>query len=122
MLTNGQILRYVAKLSLLEHGLVVQADQVDALPMRTADKASKGKAADPEDVGESTDEPDETVEEYKERLETWVTVCLKRAGEAGTKYGRDEYKKSGIVYDKRKRVIDSFVKSLVKKKCERCGA
>lgn len=117
-----QIFRYAAKLSLLEHGLVVQADQVDALPMRVATKGKGSVDKSLEESGESTDEPEETIDQYKHRLDTWVSVCLQRAEEAGMGYGRDEYKKSGIVYDKRKRVIAEFIKSLTKKKCDRCGA
>lgn len=112
-------MKYIAKLKLLEHGLVVQSDQVDALPMRVLQKNAKGKGDDAE--GESTEEASETIEEYKHRLDTWVSICLTRSSEAGG-YDRDEYKKSGLVYDKRKRVISEFLKSLTKKKCDRCGA
>lgn len=119
-----QILRFIAKLTLLEHGLVVQSDAVDVITMRVLTKAAaaaakKGAAADDE-VGESTEES-ETLEEYQHRLETWIKVSLARAGGV-EQASRDEYKKSGIVYDKRKKVISEFMKSLTKKRCEGCGA
>jgi DNA-directed RNA polymerase I subunit RPA1 len=85
----------------------------------------KGKAAAGADAtlsdaeeGESTEEPSETIDEYNGRLQLWVRSSLAKA----TDQGRDEYKKSGIVYDRRKRVIAEFLKSLTKKKCDRCGA
>lgn len=124
--TEVSILKYVAKLTLLEHGLVVQADAVDAIVVRAASKGpTKGKAAtaagatlSDQEEGETTEDPVETINEYKLRLDMFVRVHLARAEESG----RDEYKKSGSVYDKRKRVIAEFLKSLTKKKCERCGA
>lgn len=94
------------------------------LTMRVASKAAKSTAKPgtaEDDAGESTEES-ETIEQYQERLAKWVSVCLRRAGEAGEVRGRDEYKKSGIVYDKRKSVISQFLKSLTKKRCEKCGA
>lgn len=120
-----QILKFVAKLSLLEHGLVVAADAVDTMDIRAAPKAPKGTAGKSKDAtlsdqeeGESTEEPGETIKEFKKRLERWVKGSKERA----RNQDRDEYKKSGNVYDKRKKTIAAFLKSLTKKKCDKCGA
>ncbi|KAI5481516.1 DNA-directed RNA polymerase I subunit RPA1 [Pseudohyphozyma bogoriensis] len=124
------ILKYTAKLTLLEHGLVTQADAVDSFNLASSSKASaaakkspKKKHAGPatlsdDDMGESTEEPTETFDDFKGRLDAWVKISLGRMD----KKDRDEYKRSGIVYDKRRRVMQEFLKSLVKKKCDRCGA
>lgn len=87
------------------------------VPKGAAGKAANATLSDAEE-GESTEEVAETVAQYKHRLDTWVSVCLSRSKEQG----RDEYKKSGIVYDRRKKVIAEFLKSLNKKKCGMCGA
>lgn len=112
-------------MTLLQHGLVVESETVDLLAIRTnapAPKGTAGKAIDATlsdaEEGESTEEPAETIEEYKGRLETWVRVCLAR----NKGMDRDEYKRSGIVFDRRKKVVHEFLKSLNKKKCQRCGA
>lgn len=121
-----QILQFIAKLSLLEHGLVVQCSQVDSIKILVPEKAPKGTAGkavnatlSDQEEGESTDEPGETVEAYEKRLRGWVGLMIKKFGKGA---GRDEYKKSGIVYDMRKSVIAQFLKSLNKKRCGRCGA
>jgi DNA-directed RNA polymerase I subunit RPA1 len=89
--------------------------------MRVIPKAAKKAVPADEDAGETTEES-ETLEQYQHRLASWIKSCLARAGDLGGAMGRDEYKNSGIVYDARKRVISEFLKSLTKKKCERCGA
>lgn len=94
--------------------------------MRQAPKsAAKSAAAAAEDAtlsdkeeGESTEEPGESIQEYQTRLETVVSKLLAKH----TDQSRDEYKKSGNVYDRRKKVIAEFLKSITKKKCDRCGA
>lgn len=125
--SDTQILKYIAKLTLLEHGLVTEADRIDQLHLRAAVSAgpSKGAAAKAADAtlsdqeeGESTEEPGETIDEFKERIGEVVRKTLARFGQQG----RDEYKRSGNVYDRRKKVIAEFLKSLTKKKCEHCGA
>lgn len=121
-------MRYIAKLTLLEHGLVTQAEHVDTFIHETKSKAAKKKAkhAGPatlsdEDEGEPTEEvpvEDESLEQYAARLDFYVRITLQRS--AGT--SRDDYKKGGIVYDRRRKLISEFLKSLTKKKCGRCGA
>lgn len=95
------------------------------MDIRTAPKAPKGTAGAAVDAtlsdqeeGESTEEPSETIAQYKRRLAHFVAECKRRKPQQD----RDEYKKSGIVFDKRKKMISAFLKSLTKKKCDRCGA
>ncbi|KAL8286881.1 hypothetical protein RQP46_003887 [Phenoliferia psychrophenolica] len=120
------ILKYIAKLTLLEHGLVVPADNVDTIVFSVKPKKKVKKHTGPatlsdDDEGEPTDEAaveDETLGQYEARLNTYVSVSLRFASGSS----RDDYKKSGIVYDKRRKLISEFLKSLNKKKCGRCGA
>ncbi|GAA5886048.1 hypothetical protein JCM5296_007073 [Sporobolomyces johnsonii] len=128
LLGEVQLLKQIARLTLLEHGLVVPALQLDSLfvppaptPKSKAAAAAKAKAAVSENItdaeaGESTDE---TADEFRKRLDEFVRACLRKRG-AGS---RDEYKESGTVFDVRKRVIAEFLKGLSgKKRCEHCGA
>ncbi|GAA5924234.1 hypothetical protein JCM10213_004528 [Rhodosporidiobolus nylandii] len=129
-----QLLKQIARLTLLEHGLVTAALELDArfsvptAPSKAkaaaAAKAKKAAAADnieDADVGESTDE---TAEEYSTRLDEFVQSCLRAAKKGKQAHaGRDEYKESGTVFDVRRRVIAQFIKSLAgKRRCEHCGA
>lgn len=130
----AQLLKQIAKLTLLEHGQVVGALGIDRLPQPAALKGGRGGAAakkaaaaaqniEDADQGESTDE---TIDEFKERLRMYVESLIdqgKKAGGGAPNQGRDEYKESGTVFDVRKRVIAEFLKSLSgKKRCEHCGA
>lgn len=141
------ILRYIAKLTLLEHGLASASDAVDDIASPSTSKKAKASGrksskkqneetlSDQEIGGESTREPGEPAEEddedddigdYKMRLDKWVEysiVSAKRSATGGMgEYGRDEYKNSGICFDRRKKVVAEFLKALPKKTCGRCGA
>ncbi|GAA6038963.1 hypothetical protein JCM8097_000597 [Rhodosporidiobolus ruineniae] len=131
LLNDVQIQKQIARLTLLEHGLVNAALTVDSLfqgpsaPTKKA-AAAKAKAAasdniEDRDAGESTEE---SSGEFAVRLQMWVLqlVNAARKGKQAHK-GRDEYKESGTVFDVRRKVINQFIKSLaVKRRCERCGA
>jgi DNA-directed RNA polymerase I subunit RPA1 len=124
-------MKQIARLTLLEHGLVTAALNLDAhfvAPASTKKSAAaaKAKASQTEniedaDAGESTDE---TVEELSKRLEEFVQTCLRAAKKGKQAHaGRDEYKESGTVFDVRRKVISQFIKSLSgKRRCEHCGA
>ncbi|GAA6007137.1 hypothetical protein JCM11491_003019 [Sporobolomyces phaffii] len=130
LVNDIQLLKQIARLTLLEHGHVVAALAIDQVfvPPASSSKGRGGagkKAArniEDADEGESTDE---TVDEFKRRLEAFVDSAIKSGKKLnGDKdRGRDEYKESGTVFDVRKRVIAEFLKSLSgKKRCEHCGA
>ncbi|GAA6000410.1 hypothetical protein JCM10207_008000 [Rhodosporidiobolus poonsookiae] len=137
LLNEVQLLKQIARLTLLEHGLVTAALELDArfVPPATQSKAAAAKAAkaaaaarasdnvEDREAGESTDE---TADEFSRRLDAFVGQCLRAArkgkGQLGS-MGRDEYKESGTVFDVRRKVISGFLKSLSgKRKCEHCGA
>ncbi|GAA5929576.1 DNA-directed RNA polymerase I core subunit RPA190 [Sporobolomyces koalae] len=129
LVNDVQLLKQIARLTLLEHGHVVAALAIDQVfvPPATGSKARSKKASASQNIedaeaGESTDE---TVEEFKRRLQTFVDTAVKSGKKLNgdRDRGRDEYKESGTVFDVRKKVIHEFLKSLSgKKRCEHCGA
>ena len=107
---------------------MTEADHIDDMFVfntKSKGKAKKAKHSGPatlsdDDEGEPTDETeveDETLAQFEMRMNMYVEVSLMQASGS-----RDDYKKSGIVYDRRRKVISEFLKSLTKKKCGRCGA
>lgn len=97
--------KYVAKLRLLEHGLLEAAHGVDDIKMKLAS------------VDAAEDSEDETVEEFEKRLELYVAIYLARASSSK----RDHYKNE-LVYQARKEVILDFIRIAISKTCRNCGA
>ncbi|THH14387.1 hypothetical protein EW146_g5928 [Bondarzewia mesenterica] len=106
-LSRSMLVKYIAKLRLLEHGLLEAAKGLDEITMRT----SKGVDDD--------DTPDETSQEWESRLNYYVQIHFMRA--SGSK--RDDYKDS-LVYQARKDLITEFLRIAIVKKCSNpsCGA
>ncbi|GAA6049814.1 hypothetical protein JCM3770_002174 [Rhodotorula araucariae] len=136
LLHDVQLAKQIARLTLLEHGLVTAALELDShfqgpapVSKAKAKADAKARAADADNVedaetGESTDE---SHDEFRRRLDAFVAQSV-RAAQKGKQVGmdhkgRDEYKESGTVFDVRRRVIHQFLKSLSsKRRCEHCGA
>lgn len=99
----------VAKLKLLEYGLLNAASLLDDVSL--IDQKGKGKE----------DAVKETTEEFEKRLEQYVQTRLRKASSAR----RGDYK-DGPVYQARKQVIDEFIKTAhsTSRRCSRpqCGA
>jgi len=110
----------MAKLRLLERGLVDAAMGVDDLHLKVKIAKGKGKAADEEgDVEmEEDDTPDETAEQFMARINLYVSIHLSR-----TTNSRDEYK-SELAYTIRKDLIQEFLRNTLLKKCQNsdCGS
>lgn len=102
--------KYVAKLRLLEYGLLDAALGLDSIHIH---------AIGNNDGDEDEDSRDETVEQFEERVELFVRIHISRASSSK----RDHYK-DAIVYQTRKDVISEFLKAAISKKCqnEGCGA
>ncbi|KAI0700751.1 hypothetical protein BC835DRAFT_1326250 [Cytidiella melzeri] len=103
--------RFVAKLRLLEHGLLVAAKQVDDMHINSQRKGRLEEDAD--------EDPEETFEAFEQRIKALVALQLSAASSSK----RDDYK-DGQVYQERKAVIQEFLKTAVSKKCQNpdCGA
>ncbi|TFK71780.1 beta and beta-prime subunits of DNA dependent RNA-polymerase [Pluteus cervinus] len=127
------VYKYIAKLTLLENGLLDAAQGVDDLMPRVSKRRQKkAEKEDKMDVdGEgpvsetkvvpppAADEPkDETNAEFIVRLDLYVKVHLARVG----RVRRDNYKEA-LVYKMRKDVIQEFLKAILVKQCQNgdCG-
>ncbi|KAG9317499.1 hypothetical protein JVU11DRAFT_1703 [Chiua virens] len=96
--------KYVAKLRLMEHGLLEAAYGVDDIQLALA--------GDDDD-----DSRDESVEEFEKRIQLYVSIQLSRASSSK----RDHYKNE-LVYQARKELILDFIKTTISKKCHNCQA
>ena len=101
----------MAKLTLLERGLLEAANGLDSLhpvPKRTQ-----------EDEDEKFTSTEDTEEDFHKRIQIYVAANLVRAPQSR----RDHYK-DGLVYQERKAVILEFIKATLLKKCqnEDCNA
>ncbi|KAF8522225.1 hypothetical protein BU17DRAFT_45191 [Hysterangium stoloniferum] len=119
------VCKYVAKLKLLEHGLLDAAKSIDELQQRVPEQkeTGKGKGKDGDDDSSDTEDkpgggPIETDKEFIKRVKLFVSVHLYRASSSK----RDDYKDS-LVYQARKDVISEFLRSSIVSTCqnEDCG-
>lgn len=119
------ILRYTAKLKLLEHGLPIESDAIDDFP--TSQPISTGKRVaeegpDQENEDQEADPSSFDFTFYKNSISQYITECLDRTQNAvKARCSGDDYK-IGMCFDRRRQVISELFKLLPKKKCERCGA
>ncbi|RXW17855.1 hypothetical protein EST38_g7989 [Candolleomyces aberdarensis] len=109
--------KYMAKLRLLERGLVDAASGVDDLHLQTKSSSKgKGKAGeegeDVEMAGGDDDVPDETPDQFMARINLYVAIHLSR-----TKNTRDDYKNE-TSYQMRKEIIQNFLRNSIMKKCQ----
>lgn len=108
-----QLCKYVAKLRLLEHGLLVAAQTLDDIHVATQGGRRAKDAMDEEEDDAESDHA------FEQRINTYVAVHLATAA----KSKRDSYKDS-LVYQARKELIDEFLKTTMLRKCRNpgCGA
>lgn len=110
---HPQLCKYVAKLRLLEHGLLVAAQTLDDIHVATQGGRRTKDAIDEEEDDTESDHA------FEQRINTYVAVHLATASSSK----RDSYKDS-LVYQARKELIDEFLKATMLKKCRNpgCGA
>lgn len=111
--------KFLAKLRLLERGLLEAALGVDDIHLRVGKKKSKTSGAEGEEmIEDEEDVPDETTSEFTARINLYVAIHLARA----PKNTRDSYK-DGLIYQTRKDLINDFLRSCITKKCQNgdCG-
>lgn len=131
-MTRTVLWKFMAKLRLLERGLLDAAQGVDDITLRVGrkqekEKKRKSKKGDDEEEDQDDDEedandpevPDETPQGFMTRINLYVAIHLHRASSSK----RDNYK-DGLVYQTRKDVINDFLKSCILKKCQNgdCGS
>lgn len=121
-LIQSKLWKYLAKLRLLERGLLEAAQAVDDIHLRVSRKKEKGgreeDAEDATDVEEDPGVADETPHEFIARINLYVAIHLARS----PNNNRDSYK-DGLVYQARKDLINEFLKACISKKCQNsdCG-
>lgn len=112
----------MAKLRLLERGLLEAAQGVDDIRLRVKQKKTKPpkgeEGEDASDDDKDPDIPDEAPHEFIARLNLYVAIHLSRSPTST----RDSYK-DGLIYQTRKDLINEFLKACISKKCqnEDCG-
>ncbi|KAK9767442.1 hypothetical protein K7432_002798, partial [Basidiobolus ranarum] len=104
--------RYIAKLNLLQAGLVLEALEVDNMVPNFKNKKS---SADDEDES-IEDIKIETEEEYIERIESFVKHSLENASDSASK----DYKVTLINEERRKVQADFVKRACGKRRCDNC--
>jgi hypothetical protein len=118
-----KVAKFVARLTLLDHGLLTASLELNRLhphinPKGKDKQREASVEAEAEELlGELEDKPDETEEQFIQRIADFVNNAMK--GKKGS-LGRDGYK-DGLVYDERKKTIAEFTK-MGHKKCQKCKA
>ena len=118
MLITNQLQQFIARICLLDAGLLEAAHQVASL----VPTAGRSKAdSDDEEGGEGGGSiPAETAAEVMVRINKYVEASLKIAKRQGK--GKDEYK-DGLVFEERQKVLAEFARQSSQwKKCSRCLA
>ncbi|KAJ3518055.1 hypothetical protein NLJ89_g82 [Agrocybe chaxingu] len=115
--------KYLAKLRLLERGLLEAAQGIDDIRLRVRRRRAKdGDQEDDDGAFPEEDmhgQPDETPHEFIARINLYVAVHLARS----PRNTRDSYK-DALIYQARKDVINDFLKTCITKKCQNsdCGS
>jgi hypothetical protein len=103
-----KVIKYVAKLHLLEHGMLDAATALNDLHIRPKSKGPNS----------GVEAESETLEAFEQRVQAFVQLVLLRASGS-----RDNYKHS-LVFQARKDLIQEILKASLLKKCQNpgCGA
>ena len=108
----------MAKLRLIERGLVEAAQGVDNLHIRIGRSKQKAKDGEEEVLQDEPSLPDETVAEFIARINLYVAIHLARAPQTT----RDSHKEE-LTHQMRKDLIHEFLRACILKKCQNpdCG-
>jgi hypothetical protein len=106
ILFSPKLVKYVAKLRLLDHGMLDAASALDNMHMKPKNKARNSESEA------------ETLEAFEQRVQAFVQLNLLRASGS-----RDNYKHT-LVYQARKDLIQQILKASLLKRCQNigCGA
>ncbi|CAO3689510.1 unnamed protein product [Umbelopsis ramanniana] len=112
-----QLHKIIAKLKLLQRGLIRESQRIDDFNIR----AKKSKNADDDDIAdvlEEEQEGSETAEQFLERIDDYVEACINN--KEANEYASRTYKIT-IINEERKQVMaDFFRRCIAKKRCENC--
>ncbi|KAI9488674.1 hypothetical protein BDB00DRAFT_877143 [Zychaea mexicana] len=111
----------VAKLTLLQHGLIREAQALDEMNVESKKTGKKSKDGEHtlEDEVEVNGKEAEEADKALDRMDKYVKDCM--ADTAARKFASDNYKVT-VINDARKRVMMEFMKYCVtSKRCGNCG-
>ncbi|OAD76996.1 hypothetical protein PHYBLDRAFT_123028 [Phycomyces blakesleeanus NRRL 1555(-)] len=122
-MNRTQMKKVVSKLTLLQHGLIREAQALEDLYFRSAPKGSKGEADGEDETMEDRMEEDAdiatSVEEYEAQIDAFVKKSLE--DKEARKFASKDYKVT-VINDMRKRVMLEFMKQcLAAKRCGNCA-
>ncbi|CAM0140636.1 hypothetical protein VKS41_006661 [Umbelopsis sp. WA50703] len=113
-----QLHKTIAKLKLLQRGLIREAQRIDDFNIRV----KKSKHVDEDDIAdvlEEEQEGSETAEQFIERIDEYIEASINN--KEATEFASRTYKIT-IINEERKQVMaDFFRRCIAKKRCENCG-
>ncbi|KAI5119511.1 hypothetical protein M0805_002447 [Coniferiporia weirii] len=107
-MSRPQIAKFIAKLRLLDHGLLDASNALDDIQIRVT--RDQGEEGDEETVAE------ESFADYEKRINLFVAISLRM-----NPCNRRDHYKDGLVYQARKAVIADFLNYTALKKCQNDG-
>lgn len=107
-----KIIKFIAKLRLLDHGLLDAANSVDQLSFRSGKNAKDEEGEDEE----GADADEESLGDFEKKVNLFVAITLFKEPNAR----RDHYK-DGLVFNERKKVFAEFLAGTMLKRCQNEG-
>lgn len=117
--------RYVCKLKLIQHGLLLEAQQLDDIQIKTKTTGAAGKVkgagADEEGPGDDIETDDEDdLESFLAKRERFVNKAIRRSKANSSNWNSS---KVMSVAEERRKLVKEFLADIMKpRKCNRCQA
>lgn len=125
-LAKSVVNRYVCKLKLIQHGLLLEAEQLDDIQIKTKatalwKKPKSGATADEEGAGDDIESEDEDdMDSFFARREEFVNKAIRRSK---ANSGNGNSAKVMNVASERRALVKEFLGHILKpRKCNRCQA
>lgn len=117
--------RYICKLKLIQHGLLLEAQQLDDIQIKTKSTIAlgKGKSAAPDEEGpgdEIETEDEDDMDSFFARRERFVNRAIRR-----NKANQSNWNSAKVmsVAEERRGLVKEFLADIMKpRKCNRCQA
>ncbi|KAI8391772.1 uncharacterized protein BYT42DRAFT_642179 [Radiomyces spectabilis] len=117
-MNRPQMKKVVAKLMLLQNGLIREAQALEDLYIKTAKKGKNNTEETLEDAMEEDADAMSSAEEYMDHIDNYVKKCL--ADEEARKFAASNYKVT-VINEARKAVMMDFMRQcLATKRCGNC--
>jgi ABC-type multidrug transport system ATPase subunit len=109
-----KVCKFIAKLRLLEHGLLVAAQKLNDLK---TERRKRKTASESDDDDDDDEDSQESFEDFEKRVNTFVEQNISRDSNGK----RGQYK-AAAVFQARKETIMEFTKTAMLKQCKNCNA